>query len=345
MVGRFLSVRAKYKLSQLSVEASMFKSNLTRLEETLEYLRRLNPDLTEHLREILLAARNRPVLNQIGDQISLSGKTAWFANGRENNTETQRDALRALLLCQRVYLTNMWSNRFGAMPAGSKASWPDVTVKHWRFRPESEIRNAIRMYVKTNPGPGALADSAANRPTDDTDFWYTITRQGSFAPLAVSCYGQISMWLLHAGFVSMRWLAKHSPQGPRPMSNDRFDFSAFGPGITRIGVYDPMPAGRIDVPRGMIVRMFTDKRPGGHFMVSGGGGWGWGHNNSALPPGDGEGEVKTTYCRCLIHRQFAEYRERRDIVRRTPDEIGRWTQNLGGKMVILNPSHIPNADF
>jgi hypothetical protein len=307
----------------------MSKSTGTRLLETLRYVYAFDPGLADHLRQILNSCADQDgVLEDIGKAISLSGKTPWFHADRANNTDTQRDALRALLLCQRVYLTSVWApKRFGQTPYVANGTWPAVTIDRFRFRPEMEIRNAIGVYSRAAVVTAdALADAAARRG-DDANFYYTHTRNSPDAPPGMSCYDQVSKWLLHSGHVSMRWLAKFSP-----INND---FAAFGPERVHIGETDAMPRGRIDVPRGMIVRMFTRRRPGGHFMVSDGNGWGWGFNNSSMEGGDGEGRVPNGHARCLIHRQFAEYRGDDDVV--SPG-------NFGGKMVLYDPARIPLAD-
>ena len=307
----------------------MAKTKAKRLQETLDYITKfIAVGLALDIKEILEAQPDHEkIVDDVSTAISLSGKTPWFGGDRDNNTDTQRDALRALLLCQRIYFTNLWSPAtLPVSPFIHGNTWPKVTLDFWRFKPEQEIREGIRMFVRTpNVRIGALADAAATRSLN-ADTVYTASRSSNTPPVGNSCFDQVSHWLLAAGYVSLRWIMKHKPAG--------FDFRSFGTGTTTIRETDVMPRGRIQVPRGMIVRMFTDRRPGGHFMVSDGEGWGWGYNNSSMEGGDGEGPVPNGHARCLIHRQFAEYREDADKVSLT---------NFGGKMIVLDPIEVLNA--
>jgi hypothetical protein len=306
----------------------MAKTEATRLQETLTYITAVNAGLSQDLAQLLNSSANSgKVMDDVSKAISLSGKTPWFGGDRANNTDTQRDALRALLLCQRAYFTSLWSpNTLPATPFILGNTWPKVTLDHWRFRPEHEICEGIRMFaVVPNIPDQALADAAAVR-SDIADSVYVAKRNSASPPVGNSCFDQVSHWLLAAGFVSLRWIMKFKPAG--------FNYAPFGPGVVRIRSTDAMPVGPIRVARGMIVRMYTDRRPGGHFMVSDGDGWGWGFNNSSMEAGGGEGKVPNGHARCLIHRQFAEYREAADKISAT---------DFGGKLVVLDPNALVGA--
>ncbi len=303
----------------------MFKSKITRLTETLEYIETVDAELAQGLYQLLQSsAESEKVMKQVGGAISLSGQTPRGGDTDGNNSETQRDALRGLLLCQRVYLTDLWSPRMGREVPGE---WPQDAFTHWRFRSEAQIREGLLMYAgPRNVVDGALADAAAVRSAAP-DTYLTARRNSAAPPVGNSCFDQVAHWLLAAGCVSLRWLTRYGPNG--------FDYSGFGTGTELIRATDAMPKGLIRVPRGRFIRLYTDRRPGGHFMVSDGDGWGWGYNNSAMEGGDGEGLVTNGHARCLIHRQFGEYREDSDKVSPT---------NFGGKLVVFDPAEIPNAD-
>lgn len=305
------------------------KSNDTRLQDTLDYIGTVDAGLEQHLTQVLRSAANSAqVMDDVGGAISLAGLRPWYKGVKSNNTDTQRDALRALLLCQRVYLTNLWSpTRLGDTPFLKDKPWPKATVDHWRFKAENEIRDGIRMYFPVPNIPDeALADAAAVRSVT-ADNLFTAKRNSQNPLVGNSCFDQVSHWLLAAGYVSLRWIAKLSPMG--------FDYSEFGAGREYIRATDPVPRAPFNgIPRGMICRLFTDRRVGGHFMVCDGNGWGWGYNNAPKAASAEEGEVTNGHARCLIHRQFADYREESDKVSPT---------NFGGKLVLLDPTALPHA--
>lgn len=296
-----------------------------RLTDSIAYLHEISMELATEVTQLLETA-GQVIKEQVGDAISLSGKTSLIGNFRTNNTDTQRDALRALLLCQRVYLTSVWSNSLGATPFPPQGTtWPDVTLNHFRYKPEVEIREAIRMYVPLDLATKSTLADAAGRRSLNPDNYYTTRRGSAHPPVGNSCFDQVSHWLLNSGYVSLRWMARYKPTG--------FNYSSFGAGNLWIASTAAIPAMPFQIQRGMIVRMFTDRRPGGHFMVSDGGGWGWGYNNSAMEAGGGEGAVPNGHARCLIHRQFGEYREETDRVSPT---------DFGGKLVLLDPDAVAN---
>ena len=305
------------------------KTSDTRLQETLAYLGTVDAGLEQHLAQVLNSAANSAqVMADVGAAISLAGLRPWYKGMVSNNTETQRDALRALLLCQRVYLTSLWvPNRLADLPFQHNHPWPKATVDHWRFKSETEVRDGIRMYIPVpNIPEQALAEAAAVRSLTPANL-FTCKRNSANPPNGNSCYDQVSYWLLAAGYVSLRWITKFSPVG--------FDYSEFGAGQPYIRDTDPMPRTPFaGVPRGRICRLFTDRRPGGHFMVSDRDGYGWGFNNSPLDPGEGEGQVPNGHARCLLHRQFAAYREQADRISPT---------NFGGKLLLIDPAALPSA--
>lgn len=309
------------------------KSRQTRITETVNYLRGFDVELANQVHQLLQGA-GEVVRNQVADQISTSGQTPSSGPGLDNNTSTQRDALRALLLCQRVYMTNIWSNTLGPEPfVSNQARWPNVSFQFWRLKSELDIRDGLRMYTRmTSRSKEVLVRAAALR-SNNADNYFTARRTGGNAPVGNSCYDQVSHWLLHAGYVSLRWMTKYKPAG--------FNYSAFGPGNVHIAKNQAVPASPFQIEKGMIIRMYTERRIGGHFMISAGNGYAWGYNNSAMDAGDGEPAVPNGHARCLIHRQFAEYRRRDPNNPNENDYIS--DQDRGGIMVLLDPGAIQNA--
>lgn len=296
-----------------------------RLTDSIAYLHALSMELATEVSQILANA-GQGVKDQVSDAISLSGHTSLFGSLKKNNTDTQRDALRALLLCQRVYLTNLWSNSLAAMPYPPQGTtWPEVTLQHFRYKPEVEIRDAIRMYVPVDPATKPMLAAAAATRSFNADTYFNTKRGSANPPVGNSCFDQVSHWLLSSGYVSLRWMTKYKPTG--------FDYSAFGAGNVWIASTAAIPATPFQIQRGMMVRMYTNRRPGGHFMVSDGNGWGWGYNNSAMEAGGGEPAVPNGHARCLIHRQFSEYRGDDDKLSST---------DFGGKLVLLDPDAVAN---
>lgn len=306
---------------------AMSKNRQTRLTETVNYLRGFDVELANQVSQILQGAGD-VVRNQVSDQISTSGHGPGTDEGRANNTGTQRDALRALLLCQRIYMTSLWSNRLGPQPfVPNNGVWPQVSFNYWRNKSEMDIRDGLRMYVRmSSRSKEVLARAAALRNPND-DSYYTARRSSGTPPVGNSCFDQVSHWLLHAGYVSLRWIMKYKPVG--------FDYTPFGAGTVWISKSAAIPQTPFQIEKGMIIRMYTERRIGGHFMISAGNGFAWGYNNAALDadPTGAEGAVPNGHARCLIHRQFAEYREDTDRIS---------AQDLGGILVLLDPAGLNN---
>lgn len=281
----------------------MNKTNAERYGSALSYLKQNYPVLGQHLEGVVdQHAGAAAFREELGKVISLTGTSVSPSNFGANSNETQRVALRALLLCQRVYLSGAWSGQVGLNP-------PDLTlsINHWRWRSETDIRRAIELYTITETADRTVpAETASYYNYGNSDDYRILTRSSQSFPSSNTCYSQVWNWLVQSGIASLRWMRKFAPKGTQG------DYSGLGASVEKVSKHMPTPTQRIDIPRGMIVHMFTPVQPRGHWMVSDGQGYGWGANNSGFAEEqreDGEGEVNPAHARCLIHRQFKEWRK------------------------------------
>lgn len=303
-----------------------------RLSDTIDYLKAVDLWLANHLEDTLRTnnLQGNSIVSdaEIGSEIiSLKGQSNSLRYLQKSNNENQRRALRALLLCQQVYLSNIWTDRNPPLTPG----WKDISLRHWRWRTEGEICEGIKVYALGNPKVTELADAAKtyNRSKPPHIIDYILTRESSMFPSSKSCYGQVALWLFLAGFVSQRWNKAFRPNRKIAVPETEQTFSVFGKSEWEIK-WDEPESIRVQkiaqIPRGYFIWMRTDKRIGGHWMVCDGNGYGWGYNNAALDPGEGEGMVDNNHCRCKIKRQFDTYL--------LPED------HKSGKLLVFNPNNV-----
>lgn len=287
-------------------------------KDTIAYLSHINADLARHVRDALGSAHALPLRHDI---LSDAMSASLHVNARGlHDSPNQRLALRALLLCQGLYLSPLWTERNGPLPQ----DWKDMSLRKWRSKSQLEITNGILLYAVTERDDVArLADVARYQlpPGEKPEHDLFLTRDSERFPSSNSCFGQVATWLFQGGFVSQLWNKRFRPNN---IGQQAPDFSVFGDGQVIVGPNDALPAGRIDVPRGFIVYMHTIKQVSGHWMVSDGLGWGYGVCNSGLMPGEGEGVVSPIYARCLIHRQLRAWHD----------------EHPSRRLVIFNPTRV-----
>ena len=273
------------------------------LRDTIAYLGGIDADLSDHVRDALGSAQGMQVRQEIlGDAMSAS----LHVNARGGHDSlSQRLALRALPVCQRLYLSPLWTDRNQPLPQ----DWKDTSLRRWRSKSELEIISGILLYAVTERSDVARLATVARyqlAPGAMAEHDLFLTRESATFPSANSCFGQVALWRFQAGFVSQRWNKRFRPNsiGGHPP-----DFRAFGDGRVLISPASELPTNRMLIPKGYLVYMHTDHQRGGHWMVSDGGGWGYGVCNTGLNKGDGEDEVSPIYARCLIHRQLRAWHD------------------------------------
>lgn len=280
----------------------MTKTAQERINDTLDYIRQqVSPGLALEMNG-LIGANAGP----ISEEISLGARFTALQSATTTTTETQqRRALRALMLCQRIYFSDLWPCLTGIMATPTAinrlpTNWAEQSRSFWENKSEAEIRSALQMYVATTDNPDMVANAAvAGQPSVPNGVFLTQTR-ASFSGGAVgTCYDAVMVWLFKSGLVSLRWLLKHRSANTEQSLND-----AFGRGVEILnGNFtdaDDFP----NVPRGHIVHIYENPSAWrGHWMISAGGGRAAGCNNNDEDP-----PVPRTYCSQLtLKKQFLDY--------------------------------------
>jgi len=172
----------------------------------------------------------------LGAQLSLKGTGAWHTG----NTSAHM-ALRALLLCQKVYLNAPYSlSNMGTAWSYNQA--PSTTIPYYLSKPETVIKDAIRCYMPLDSATKAsLLNVAQNSELSTGTLFFETVSRDTFkisTPTPV-CFDAVRMWLFKAGFVSLRWLARKGPLMTAQTAN-----SILGDGAVVRSV-DDIPAGNL----------------------------------------------------------------------------------------------------
>jgi hypothetical protein len=242
----------------------MFGTDKKRFDDTIEYIRRfISPQLATNINRAM-AGRTA---SKVGQEISLSG-----GGFNKTGTDAQHKALRALLLCQRVFLTAPWaiSNMGTPFDYNSDRDLPKTYYKNFT---EAQIKNVILNYL---PGKGATREGLAaaatgiQNPTGNM-VWETITRDTNPFPTMQVCFDALKMWLFKAGFVSLSWLANTGPKMTAQTVNQM------------LGDGEVIPESQLDnIPRGFLFNFHKkDYKAVCHWGVSLGQGWAAGANTTA----------------------------------------------------------------
>lgn len=296
----------------------MSKNSRVRINDSIVYLReRIGASFAQKI-QILVTGREET----IGAELSLGTRWDCFSSQETQDSNTQkRRALRALLLCQRVYYSELWPTLFGLRSERTALNyllnnWNQQSVHFWGNKSELEIRKGIYMYIATSDNVTYVANAAvAGQPSYPETPALTHTRE-TFAgeSKASTCYDAVMMWLFKSGLVSLPWLLKY-----RNANTETTLTEAFGSGrVIWRGAFnanDHLPV----VARGHIVHIFPNQQQWrGHWMVSTGNGKAAGcHNNDENPP------VQSDYCNILtLDKQFLDYG--------------------GGMAVVIDPMAIPD---
>ncbi len=202
----------------------MARSDLERYDDTYDFLMRMNPEVAQAVDQMV--SQNAMSKGALGQALSLKG--IW---SKGHLYKGQHQAMRALMLCQALFLTPPWARKeeftrisdgkggfdsVGGSYQDFNLVWQtDVATSNVRNMSEKEIKELISCYYAR---PNATADDlavAAEGAVEETrngPDYRTYTRNGPtpFGGMCV-CYDGVRAWLYKAGFVSMRWMTHEGP--------------------------------------------------------------------------------------------------------------------------------------
>jgi len=342
----------------------MFGKNWqTRWDDTIKYINRnLPPDrVGDHIERVVPQGHRKA----ISGELSLGSRSDGEDDPQFANNTSQRQALRALLLCQRVYFSALWAgstpgsaNSQGDYPWASKnyldPNWKRTSLEYWKNKSELAILEGLRMFSTTTNTADAVAVAAESGSPDPTVQMpsLTLTRATRrFPGDATTCYGAVRSWMLQAGIVSYRWYMRDVVPTQEKSLTD-----LFGDGTEIWSKDTPFTARSVlpDVPRGYVVHMYDAAIKGrwnGHWMVSVGGGMAIGCNNGDIlndPRTGAVGVGDRNWARCSLGGQFIQFKGEQ---LKQVQEIGEATSRLvsydpkvyeKGRMVMFDPARVPN---
>lgn len=312
------------------------KTGRQRFDETINYLTKISPGLAQHISSLAGADDDN-----IGEELSL-GKYLLHTHAAEQ----KRHAMRALLLCQRVYLSDIWPKYFGGpavlQPINSlPADWKSISLRNWDSQSEPQIQEGIKAFTVTTDNISGLQDVAASgHPGTLPAACLTLSRASRFGG-GPSCYGAVMIWLFRSGLVSYRWYLKYNG------ANDQASLTAaFGRGriiwpannlqFRLVDEFGKTQVGLRGAPPNHIVHLYSETpgRWNGHWLITKAFGGACGCNN------DAEKEYGTIYKRppapndysnnCTLNGQFCGgYKEFRN---------GSYER---GVAVLIDPLRIP----
>jgi hypothetical protein len=268
----------------------------TRWSDTITYLNTRFPvdRLGDHIETVV----------PLGMRKAISGDLSlgWRWDGEDDPgfvvTSDQRQALRALLLCQRVYYAgDLWARQSEAgpglhvvpLPGLLDAKWKTHSLAHWKVKSEVQILAGIAMFV---PVAGATrqdlqAAAYAGAPNGDClPGNLTLSRADNFTVgQGVICYVGVLGWLVRSGLVSMRWFMRNSSPN-KQVGCDQL----FGPGVERWrGPVKPADHLRLNaiingIGPGHVVHIWSPENYNwnGHWVITNGDGTICGVNNGEV---------------------------------------------------------------
>jgi hypothetical protein len=266
----------------------MARTDVERYDETYAYLNNLDSTLAAHLDQEVRT--NAMTKGEIGKKLSLQG--IW---SKGHLYRSQHAALRALMLCQAIYLSPPWARKAKYTRSKTKehdgevksvrdgyqdyytAGTLDVPTSIVRNMSESEIKKRIRCYVPVGGvGTDDVAAAAEAPVGEGTINHNTLTREDGLLFKNAICFDAVSLWLFKSGFVSIRWLTHEGPSLQADTANDM------------LGLGREITADQLErMPRGMLFNFHAasskgrDNRDVCHWGVSLGGGYGAAANTTA----------------------------------------------------------------
>jgi hypothetical protein len=290
----------------------------TRWKATIAYLD--GPFLSARLGTHIKSIVPHKLRQDISLELSLGSRPDGADDPAYADNTDQRHALRALLLCQRVYYSALWAREGpNTIPANAlKADWKAKSLRYWANRSEAEIQDGIKMFA---PVPGAkrsdlhLAAFAAAPNGKNLDGNLKVSRRDNVTlGFGATCYVGVQGWLVRSGLVSLRWFMMN-----RNPSNQAACDLLFGPGreVWR-GRFDPaqdqlaVRAVIANIQRGYIVHIWSPQNYNwnGHWVVTNGDGTICGVNNGVFLASKAEKgrDVRTDYTNhSTLYEQFTGY--------------------------------------
>lgn len=134
----------------------------------------------------------------LGKAISLSGGGFW-----NTGSSGQHMALRALLLCQQVFLKPPESDIDYAKDGSA-------TKLHFKSRSEENVKEALRSYTKKNNVTLEEFAQTALRIKNTLGSFdaFSRTRADTSFGGTTNCYGAVKIWLFNSGCCSLPWCLK-----------------------------------------------------------------------------------------------------------------------------------------
>lgn len=273
------------------------------------------PRLGDHINTIVIGAARDTISNEIA-----LGSTAGVHKNTDAN-KPARNALRALLLCQRVYFSELWARRTFVGGATALSSflapdWKARSLAHWGMKDERSIRSGIAMFATV---PGADADGVSDVAKGDgpptgspPEIAGNLTLSRTNFPLTgakETCYRGVLAWLLKAGVVSFRWFMQNSGPSGEAALND-----LFGEGEDVWKADTPFTDKSVlpTIPKGFVIHMWMEDTGvggwNGHWVISNGDGTICGVNNGEVNNGE-EVVLKAYTNNGKLRSQFEGYAE------------------------------------
>lgn len=337
----------------------MNKDQLTRWNDTIGYLNTkfplAVPKIGDHINTIVGVALRAT----ISQQLALGSTNGVHPNTNAN--KNARHALRALLLCQRVYFSDLWAkqNFVGQQVAVAlsslDANWKALSLNTWGMRSEQSICDAIAMFaILPNATAQDVSDTAKlGAPTGlpPAIAGNLNAARSTFAVTgaAETCYRGVLGWLLKSGVVSFRWFMQNAaPTGKASLDN------LFGDGIEVWPASTPFTDASVlpDVEAGYVVHMWNENTGtagwNGHWVISNGDGTFCGVNNGEVKAGPGKVEVLKKFSdNGMLRAQFEGYggNEMVEVVGPKGFLVLQEKQPVTasrGRMVKFNPLNLPN---
>lgn len=200
----------------------MFGKNWnTRWKETIAYLNNSfrGVGLGDHI-ETLVPQNQRKT---VSGQISLGKRNDGEEDPEYAGVINQRQALRGLLLCQRVYHGgDFWARHSEAgpglnviaLPGPLDAGWKTESLAYWKIKSEAQIKRGIAMFVVDSVATrGDVADVAVAEAPNGVSLPGNLKLSRDEVQThgaGTICYVGVQGWLVKSGVVSMRWLMRDS---------------------------------------------------------------------------------------------------------------------------------------
>lgn len=196
------------------------KSATTRWSDTINYLNQNFNNLGQHINGVVAAGKKR---ENISKELSLGSRSDGKDDPQYQTATDQRIALRALLLCQRVYFgSDTWCKSStddndglsipysGCLPV----DWKRTSLTYWGQKSQAAINEGIKMFLNSS---AATKDDLQTVAFDgqwfssEPEYLLKMSRTDAVEKekTITTCYMGIQGWLLLSKVVSLRWVMKN----------------------------------------------------------------------------------------------------------------------------------------